>query len=100
MDAPLSTVGLRYHVGDGTPDTIVTAAALAAQQDAIPHVYSSAGTDDITVGLAVNGGGTYTEVGSTAVTVDATDTTTTSLVASSTSTTFGDTVTLTATFPR
>jgi hypothetical protein len=76
--------------GDGSPDTIVTADALAAQQDELSHIFNAA-TSGITVSLWVNGV-SYGEVGSLAVGVDLSDATTTGLVASSYSTTFGQTI--------
>ncbi len=83
--------------GDSTPDTIVSADALAAQQNQVSHVFNAT-TDGVTVNLDVDGS-TYSDISGSAfaVAVDMTDATTTSLAFSPSSPTFGQTVTLTAT---
>ncbi len=92
-----SDVGYDIVWGDDSPDTIVSADALAAQQNQVSHVFNAA-TSGITVNLEVDGSA-YSDVSGSAlaVAVDMTDATTTSLTVSLTSPTFGQTVTLTAT---
>ena len=94
-----SNISYVVNWGDGNSDPPISADDLAAQDDQVTHTYATAATDPITVDLDVAGdlNSPYLVGSQSAVSVDFSDVTTTSLDSITSPVAFGSSVTLTAT---